>query len=165
MGRIVKVKQGAGDAGEPAGPAAERVAAEVTEILLAARVAARAEWAAAQGAALLLARKMAEKIVGHAVEVDPAVMGDIVKQALLAAEPRGNRIVLRVHPDDWAALQGAQARWLEAEVLANVRIVVDASVGRYGCVVETPVGRLDARLQTQLEALERVFSDPRAASS
>jgi len=35
--------------------------------------------------------------------------------------------------------------------------VADASVGRNGCVVETPVGRLDARLQTQLDALERAL--------
>jgi flagellar biosynthesis/type III secretory pathway protein FliH len=38
-----------------------------------------------------------------------------------------------------------------------VRVVADSAVGRYGCVVETPVGRLDARLDAQLDAMEKAL--------
>jgi flagellar biosynthesis/type III secretory pathway protein FliH len=158
MGYIVKTKQAAG---APEGPRlldTDQVAAEVAEVLLAARVAANAERASARDAALLLARKMAEKIVGRAVELDPQVMADIASQALLASRARGSTVVLRVHPEDLAAVETAQPQWLEREgTPAEVRMVADETVGRYGCVVETAVGRVDARLATQLDLLERVL--------
>jgi flagellar biosynthesis/type III secretory pathway protein FliH len=63
---------------------------------------------------------------------------------------------LRVHPDDWAAVEAARpalaARLAKA---VELRLVVDAEVGRHGCVVESAAGRLDARLDTQLAALEK----------
>ena len=137
---------------------ADAVAAEVTEVLVAARAAANADRVAAKDAALLLARKMAEKIVGRSVEVDPDVMREIAAQALAAAKPGMQAVLLRVHPDDLALIEGTRAKWLaEAAAKADVRMVADASVGRHGCVVETSVGRLDARLQTQLDALERAL--------
>jgi flagellar biosynthesis/type III secretory pathway protein FliH len=66
--------------------------------------------------------------------------------------------VLRVHPDDLAAVEDRRPRWLGGEESpGEVSLVADPSVGRYGCVVETPAGRLDARLKTQLDVLERVL--------
>jgi flagellar biosynthesis/type III secretory pathway protein FliH len=136
----------------------ESALAEVTRLLVSARVEAEAERAAAKDAAIVLARKMAEKIIGRAVALDPAVMGEIAGQALAASRVRGGAVVLRVHPDDLAAVEMTRPDWLARVAAgANVRVVADASVGRHGCVVETPVGRLDARLETQLDALERVL--------
>ena len=136
----------------------ESALAEVTRLLVSARVEAEAERAAAKDAAIVLARKMAEKIIGRAVVLDPAVMGEIAGQALAASRVRGGAVVLRVHPDDIAAVERTRPEWLARVAAgANVRVVADASVGRHGCVVETPVGRLDARLETQLDALERVL--------
>jgi flagellar biosynthesis/type III secretory pathway protein FliH len=160
MGRIVKAAELA-HRSQPVPatqtPTASReiAFAEVTELLVAARAAAQAERAAAKDAALVLARKMAEKIVGRAVELEPSVMGEIAAQALAASRAQGGQVVLRVHPDDCAAVEQARPNWLtKVASAADVRVVADATVGRHGCVVETPVGRLDARLQTQLDALE-----------
>ncbi len=155
MGHIVKANQTAEQAAHAQfGDAA----AAASEVLLAARLAADAERTAAKGIALVLARKMAEKIIGHAVDLDPAVMADIANQAVQASRPRGSVLVLRVHPDDLPPVVESKPRWLaEDDASVAVRMVADPSVGRYGCVVETPVGRLDARLQTQLDVLERVL--------
>ena len=160
MGHIVKAKaapeRDAGEQGKAS--CVDREAAEVTEFLVAARLVADRERAAAKDAALVLARKMAEKIVGRAVDLDPAVMADIASEAVQASRGRGSTVVLRVHPDDLTAVAKRKPRWLVGDdAPAEVRMVADASVGRYGCVVETPIGRLDARLQTQLDVLERVL--------
>jgi flagellar biosynthesis/type III secretory pathway protein FliH len=167
MGRIVKADrllpssesaQKSASADVPAAADRESALAEVTTLLVSARAAAEAERAAAKDAALVLARKMAEKIIGRAVALDPAVMGEIAGQALAASRVRGGAVVLRVHPDDWAAVERTRPEWLARIAAgANVRVVADESVGRHGCVVETPVGRLDARLETQLDALERAL--------
>jgi flagellar biosynthesis/type III secretory pathway protein FliH len=67
-------------------------------------------------------------------------------------------VVLRVHPDDIAAVEQTRPNWSQRiAAAAEVHLVADDSVGRNGCVVETPAGRLDARLQTQLDALERAL--------
>jgi flagellar biosynthesis/type III secretory pathway protein FliH len=169
MGRIVKaesllpspgsVQESAGAGGTAApDPDCERAAAEVTRLLVSARVTAEAERAAAKDAALVLARKMAERIVGRAVALDPSILGEIAGQALAASRARGGSVVLRVHPDDLAAVEQTRPNWSQrVAAAADVSLVADESVGRNGCVVETPVGRLDARLQTQLDALERAL--------
>jgi flagellar biosynthesis/type III secretory pathway protein FliH len=119
----------------------EAVFAEVTELLVSARAAAKAERAAAKDAALVLARKMAEKIVGRAVELDPTIMGEITGQALAASRLRGGAVVLRVHPDDLASVEQTRPQWAQRiATAADVHVVADESVERFGCVVATPVG-------------------------
>lgn len=167
MGRIVKAASPvpssefahqSSSAGAPAAVDRESTLAEVTLLLVFARAAAGAERAAAKDVALVLARKMAEKIVGRAVELEPSVMGEIVGQALAASQARGGGVLLRVHPEDLAAVDQSRPGWSQRiAAVADVRMVADDSVGRHGCVVETAVGRLDARLQTQLDALDRAL--------
>jgi len=158
MGRIVKaVESGQADvsAGAANADGREAVLAEATSLLVSARAMANAELAAAKEHSLLLARKMAERIVGRAVEIDPAVMGEIAAQALAAMRSRPGALVLRVHPEDLEAVERTRKDWLRAlGAAADVRIIADPSVGRCGCVVDTKAGRLDARLQSQLDALE-----------
>lgn len=141
-----------------AGEAEGRALAEAafTTLLLDARAEAERVRRAALPAAQVLAVRMAEKIVGHAVTVEPAVMADIARQALEAVRARAGTVTLRVHPDDWAAVEAARPA-LAARVsrAVELRVAPDPAVGRHGCVVESAAGRLDARLGTQLAALER----------
>ncbi len=146
-----------------AGMAAGRADAEAafTTLLVEARADAARVHAAAIPAARTLSMRMAEKIVGRIVQLEPAVLGDIAAAALAAARARAGLVLLRVHPDDLATLEAARpvlaARLASA---VELRVIADPSVGHAGCVVETPAGRLDARLETQLAALERAaFGD------
>lgn len=140
--------------------------AQVSALLLAARAQAEHDLHSAKDAAIVLARRMAERIVGRAVELSPELMGEIVAEALAASRVRTGRIVLRVHPEDLAAIEHERPRWL-ARVAArvDVRVVADPAIGRHGCVVETALGRLDARLDTQLDALERALRGAAGAST
>jgi len=68
---------------------------------------------------------------------------------------------VRVHPLDAVAVTAQRdALAGRAPRTATLEIVADESVGRYGCVIETAVGRVDARLETQLAALERALTEP-----
>jgi flagellar biosynthesis/type III secretory pathway protein FliH len=135
-------------------------AAELTSLLAAARTEAAALVAAATPAALAIAAKMAEKIVGRAVTMEPAIMAEIAAEAVAACRPRGGVVQLRVHPDDLPEIVSRHAALsLRLGADAVLELVADESVGRHGCVVDTPVGRVDARLATQLAALSRVLSD------
>jgi type III secretion protein L len=146
-----------------AGEAAGRADAEgtFTTLLIEARADAERVRAAAVPAARALAVRMAEKIVARAVDLEASVLAEMVSNALATARARSGIVLLRVHPDDRAGLEMARPA-LAARLAAAVelRLVADPEVGRYGCVVETPTGRLDARLETQLAALERAaFGD------
>ena len=140
-------------------------ASELTETLAAAALEAARARAQAEPAALRLAgrlaAKMAEKIVGRAVETSPETVTDIAAQALAATRARAGLIKLRVHPEDRAALEHDGARRaLLARFDGGVELEIldDATVGRGGCIVETTTTRLDARLESQLAALERAVS-------
>jgi len=144
--------------GQRAGEAEGRARGEAafTTVLVEARAEAEQVRRAALPAAQTIAVRMAEKIVGRVVALDATAMADIARQALEATRARAGVVSLRVHPEDWAAIEtGRPALAARLAKAVELRIVPDASVGRHGCVVESGAGRLDARLETQLAALER----------
>jgi len=156
-----QLREEARRAGEAEGRA--RGEAAFTTALVEARAEAEQVRRAALPAAQTIAVRMAEKIVGRAIALDATAMADIARQALEAARARAGVVSLRVHPEDWAAIEtarpGLAGRLAKA---VELRVVPDASVGRHGCVVESAAGRLDARLETQLAALERAAFGGRA---
>jgi flagellar biosynthesis/type III secretory pathway protein FliH len=137
---------------------------ELCDVLAAGRSRADELLARAAPDALAVAARMAELIVGRAVALDPTVMADIAGEALAASRTRAGGITLRVHPQDLAAVEAhraALAARLGGE--AALEIVADEAAGRHGCVVDTAVGRVDARLPVLLSALTASL-DARAGS-
>ncbi len=167
IGEAERAREQARQQGYDDGRAA--AAAELTETLAgaaleAARVRARAEPEALRFAGALaakLAAKMTEKILGRALDVEPALTADLVERALVASRARAGVVRLRVHPADLALLEGDETRRrLRAHLDARAVLQIDAdpAVSRYGCVVETAAVRLDARLESQIAALERAVA-------
>lgn len=143
--------------GRRAGEEAAR--AEFTSLVAAARAYADEVRRANATAAVTLARRMAEKIVGRAVELAPEALGDVVTAALAASRAAEGRVAVRVNPRDRAAIERERPRLAARLPALEIQIVDDPEVEPSGCMVETPVGRLDARLSTQLDALERALLD------
>lgn len=101
-----------------------------------------------------LSVRLAGKIVGRALELEPAVLLDILRQAVQSLKYQ-REIRLRVHPDDAAYLRehkmDLMARLGESK---SFIIEEDPLIGSGGCIVETEIGTIDARLETQLRILE-----------
>lgn len=153
------------EAAKQAGFAAgrEEGISEVSALLQAARARMDRELGASKDTAITLARRMAEKIVGRAIDLSPELMSQIVAEALQTSRARSGKIILRVHPEDLARIEAGRPQWAAALAASvDVRLQPDATVEHGGCMVDTPSGRVDARLQTQLDALERAL---RAAST
>jgi flagellar biosynthesis/type III secretory pathway protein FliH len=132
--------------------------AEAAVALAAARAEAARIIDAAEPVALAVAAKMAEKIVGRAVALAPETMAEIAGEALAACRPGAGSVRVRVHPDDLPAVEARRAALAGRAPAAALELVADDAVGRHGCVIETPQGRVDARLETQLAALERALT-------
>jgi flagellar biosynthesis/type III secretory pathway protein FliH len=132
--------------------------AEAAVALAAAHAEAARLVAAAAPTAIALAAKMAEKIVGRAVALAPDTMAEIAREALAACRPGPGTVRVRIHPDDLPAVEARRAALEGGGPAATLELVADEAVGRHGCVIETPQGRVDARLETQQAALERALT-------
>jgi|1186.fasta_scaffold119903_1 flagellar assembly protein FliH len=123
--------------------------------------AARAEFvAAAELRAVELALALAEKVVGTALGLDPALVCQIVAGALRRVTDLDG-LVIEVHPEDVDLISS----WIEAG--KDPRVVLDVRperrIARGGCIVRTSEGEIDAQLSEQLAAAGELLRDAFAA--
>jgi flagellar biosynthesis/type III secretory pathway protein FliH len=135
----------------------ERGLGAVTELLVGARASAARARAGAGTELRALAVRIAEKILGRELALDSAAVVDVAAEAMRhAGEPR--ELVIRCAPEDLEALERGRPRLVErCRAGQVVRFVTDERVPRGGCIIETELGVVDARLSTQLEAIERAL--------
>jgi type III secretion protein L len=105
---------------------------------------------------LEMAFRLAGRIIGEAVEREPRRIESMVSSVLRRA--RGKRdIVVMVAPDDLPMLEGAGSELARQVDGVAVHFEADASLTRGGCVIQTESGRIDGRIETQLDALRRAL--------
>ena len=78
----------------------------------------------------------------------------------------GDRVTVRCHPDELEFVQKALASSLdEKSEFKRVRVLADEQVGVNGCLVETELGVVDARVEKQLAVLKGVLTEAKPAPS
>jgi flagellar biosynthesis/type III secretory pathway protein FliH len=152
-------------------PDAERVATE------AARHAAEAEQARLAAAwfalrereergsareldrSVALATILAERIIGHAIELNPGLIASVAREAL--AEARGaRRVRIEAHPLDAETLRAqVAAAGLGGPEGVAIEVIENAELARGSLRVHTELGTLDARLHPRLERLAAALRD------
>ena len=114
--------------------------------------------ASVEGEVVGLALDVARRVVGELAAREPAVAVESARRALAAARGRPG-VLLRVHPDDAAAVRAARPA-LDRGVAAGVALLEDPELGRGGAVVEASDDTVvDARLELQLAALGRLLAE------
>jgi len=107
----------------------------------------------AEPAICALALEIAQALVGRAVREDPGIARDLCREAVERAAG-ARRITVRVAPADRAALEG-----LAWPAGAPVEVVADGTIAAGGCLVETDLGAVDARIETRTESLRTALED------
>ncbi|MGI6036923.1 MAG: FliH/SctL family protein [Limnochordia bacterium] len=101
---------------------------------------------------LKLSLAIAEKIIRREVDKEPPVINEIVGQALQLLGG-AEKIFIYVNDRDLTFLEG------DKEELASGHrsfvFAVDNSISPGGCIIETDIGRIDARLETRLERVSK----------
>lgn len=122
------------------------------------RIAQRNESALAE-----LALKIARKVIGEQLAADPALVARIVADTIRELEP-STAIEVHVHPEDVAIIEASRTE-LERLVQGSgaVTVLADDTVARGGVVLISPVGEVDARIETKLHVLETAFLAQRRA--
>jgi flagellar biosynthesis/type III secretory pathway protein FliH len=100
-----------------------------------------------------LSLDIARKVLKQELTQNPEAVLEVVKHSLRRVKDKEARIL--VHPQDLQVARDAQPALDAISGGAfEVEILGDGRVGPGGCVIETPSGNLDARLETQLEHIE-----------
>lgn len=102
--------------------------------------------------AMAIARRVVKRLADRP-EAAQAIAADNAAEALEMVGPRTDP-VLRVNPADAKALEAFARQLVEtAHEKRHIRVVPDSSVEPGGCVLTTSEGRVDARLETQLDRI------------
>jgi type III secretion protein L len=104
-----------------------------------------------------LALAVARKVLGRELATAPETVADLAAAALGEARDR-REVVLRVSPTDAPEIRARGAR-LAALTRAPLEIREDPSLERGAAVVDTEAGRIDARVEAQLEAIARALEE------
>ncbi|MCL6471320.1 MAG: hypothetical protein K6T91_00700 [Firmicutes bacterium] len=104
-----------------------------------------------------LAVEIAEKIVCEQVTVDPRVIVNVARKALMVAAER-EHIEIRVSPDDLEIMRAHKDELMSiADRIEKIEIIADRRIKRGGCILETSAGNVDARVQSQLYQVEQAL--------
>jgi flagellar biosynthesis/type III secretory pathway protein FliH len=106
--------------------------------------------AKAEARAVELAVLLAERLVGHALQLDPQVIASLAAQTLAQARGAAN-VTLVAHPDDASTLRTLLATY------PSVRLEVDATLSRGDLRLVTHLGVIDASIRPQLAQLARAL--------
>lgn len=105
--------------------------------------------------AVALARLLAERIIGHALETDERTVGRMA--ATLLEEVRGaRRVTIELHPDDVDSVQHALESF---DGWVAVTVTTQPGLARGDFVVRTDVGSLSGRLGQRLDLLARKLAE------
>ncbi|MCU0641392.1 MAG: FliH/SctL family protein [Candidatus Margulisbacteria bacterium] len=111
----------------------------------------------AEGELLRLSLKIAEQIIRSEVSLHRDVSLNIVSEAISRVSDR-EQIIVRVNRDDAEYLKRYKDRL--AGMMDGVKsfsIIEDANIEPGGCVIETNLGFIDARIATKLRSIEEAL--------
>src|SRR5690606_22308114 len=91
-----------------------------------------------------LAVRIAGSLVGRAYEADPALLSELVSEALDAVGGASREVEVRLHPDDIETLAPMLA------LVSEARLVPDPTLGRGDLRVHAEAVRIDGTLEARL---------------
>jgi flagellar assembly protein FliH len=111
----------------------------------------------AENEILRLSLKVAEQIIKSEVSLHRDVSLNIVSDAISRVSDR-EQVIIRVNREDLDNTKKYKDRIGDiVDGIKSLSIVEDASVEPGGCVVETNLGYVDARISTKIAAIEEAF--------
>lgn len=102
-----------------------------------------------------LSVQVAEKILQREVQADPSTVLDLASRVIKEFEGRSGGIRVKLNPEDYAYILQLDTKILEDKGLSEVVFEKDPSLQRGGCTLETYQGRVDARIEKQLEVIRQ----------
>ena len=104
-----------------------------------------------------LAVRIAEKIIGEELRLNPQATVSITRQCLQWLR-RERSVALRVSPAELDLMRERIDSLREAAgPHRSIEVIADPAISSGGCIVESEYGVIDARLETQIRCMEEVL--------
>lgn len=111
-----------------------------------------------------LALAIARKVICREIEVDKEVVVCVAREALAKVEDPG-KINIKMNPSDLQLISETKHQFSELiGNIDNVTLEAEENIQSGGCVIETDLGEIDARIEKQLQAVEESFRNALAKS-
>lgn len=108
---------------------------------------------------LRLVFAIAERVVQANVQIDEEVITRTVRQAINLAVS-AEEFHIRINPEDLQVVNDHKPLFIASlSGLSNIEFVPDESLTRGGCILESPLGRVDATMEAQLEAISSCLQE------
>ena len=98
--------------------------------------------------------QLARQVVRHELDTKPEIIAKVAQEAVGAIVLSARHLRVRVHPADHAHVLAGAGDALKAR---EARLVADADVEPGGCIVESDLGQVDARIGTRWAAAAAVY--------
>jgi len=98
--------------------------------------------------------QLARQVVRHELATQPEIVAKVAQEAVGAIVLTARHLRVHLHPDDVSLVQAGAGESLKAR---DARLVADEAVERGGCVVDSDLGQVDARIGTRWAAAAAVF--------
>ena len=100
-----------------------------------------------------LAIAIAEKIISRQMDADPEILMKWISDAIHTVQG-ARQLQIRMNPIDIEVLQPALGKLLEdLGRSTQIQLIPDDQISRHGLLVESPDGKIDMQMKTQLERL------------
>ena len=113
-------------------------------------------WRETEQDLLRLSIRLTEKILGREIKNDKKAIVNIVVAALQNARQQ-EKLTVRVNPADLPVVEKEVENLTRTGRVRFMDFIADPRVSEGGCLIESEVGTIDARLETQLRVLERAL--------
>ena len=98
---------------------------------------------------------LAQAVCMHEISTNPLVIQQVLQRAVEELSEQAEQIKIALHPEDLALIE---SRWDEQERNEmGWRLLTDESLTRGGCIVTTPVTRVDATLEARINDVFRHY--------
>jgi flagellar assembly protein FliH len=98
--------------------------------------------------------QLARQVVRTELATRPEIVAHVAQEAVGAVLVSARHLRLRIHPGDHGHVAAAAAETLQAR---EVRLVADPQVEPGGCVLESDLGRVDARIASRWATAAAVY--------
>jgi len=98
--------------------------------------------------------QLARQVVRHELDTRPEIVARVAQEAVNAIVLSARHLRVRVHPADQQHVMAGAGEALKAR---DARIIADPSIEPGGCIVDSDLGQVDARIGTRWAAAAAVF--------
>jgi len=111
-----------------------------------------------EGKIVQIAIATAKKIIKKEINEDPETIVRVTREALKRIK-HAQKVTIKVNPQDWTKLKEIQSELLSSSLReGSIHIEKDEAIARGGSLVETDKGIIDARIEQQIDEVDKALS-------